>query len=118
MSAAAEHHLDLLAAARVVQRSAVDGDVDELHGDLCRLRKALVADLHDDERDQHVSEAGRRVARAGREQLLHFVNDLLATSTGPDREDCSCLVRAAEVRAMLIRQVRLQGNLGGQSARR
>ena len=98
--------LDLLDAARAVQRAATDGDVDALHGEVCRLRNALVehvagCDLADDGGVQ------RRVARHGQQRLLHFIDELLST-THEGTESCTCVVRGAELRSLLIRQLRLE----------
>lgn len=98
--------LALLDAARAVQRAATDGDMDTLHGEVCRLRNALVehvagCDLGDEGGVQ------RRLARHGQQRLLHFIDELLST-THESAESCTCLVRGAELRSLLIRQLRLE----------
>ena len=104
--------LDLINAARAVQRAATDGDIDVLHDQVCRLRNALV---------DHVSscafeETGTvqdRLARHGQQRLLHFIDELLST-THEGAEACTCLVRGAELRSMLIRQLRLEAHTVGR----
>lgn len=106
--------LDLIEAVRAVQRTATDGDVDALHGEVCRLRNALV---------EHAARAGldgddvhHRLARHGQHRLLHFIDEMLST-THDGFETCTCLVRAAELRSMLIRQLRLEARSRGRGAR-
>lgn len=101
--------LDLINTARAVQRAATDGDVHALHDEVCRLRNALV---------EHVTHCGldgafdvhHRVARHGQQRLLHFIDELL-TTTHEGAETCTCLVRGAELRSMLIRQLRLEARI-------
>lgn len=107
--------LDLLDAARAVQRAATEGDIDALHSEVCRLRNALVehvagCDLGDDGGVQ------RRVARHGQQRLLHFIDELLST-THEGAETCTCLVRGVELRSMLIRQLRLEAVASGDVVR-
>lgn len=98
--------LDLLSAARAVQRAATDGDVDVLHDEVCRLRNALV---------EHAATSGlddnggvhHRLARHGQHRLLHFIDEILST-TQHGADTCTCMVRGAELRSMLIRQLRLE----------
>lgn len=98
--------LALLDAARAVQRAATEDDVDALHDEVCRLRNALVehgvGTGPPDDGDVHV-----RLARDGQQRLLHFIDELLAT-THEGAETCTCLVRGAELRSLLIRQLRLE----------
>lgn len=110
MTVSSAANLALLHATRRVQQLAAEGDVDGLHDELCELRNALVEELSDDE-DQgcaRTSETVCRLARHGQRQLLRFVNELLDTTAEPDQDDCACLLRSAELRALLVRQVRLQ----------
>jgi hypothetical protein len=97
--------LDLLNAARAVQRAATDGDVDALHDEVCRLRNALVEHVSNHRLDG--GDVPARVARTGQQRLLHFIDELLWT-THEGAESCTCLVRGAELRSMLIRQLRLE----------
>ena len=112
-------HLELLAAARAVQRIAVTGDADALHEEVCRLRKALVTHV----RREHApggrsDDVERRLTRHGQQRLIHFIDELLSTSSGEESDDCPCLVRAAELRAMLLRQVKLEHRVDSGRARR
>lgn len=99
-------HLDLLSAVRAVQRAATEGDVDVLHDEVCRLRNALV---------EHAASSGfddnggvhHRLARHGQRRLLHFIDELLST-TQHRADTCTCMVRSAELRSMLLRQLRLE----------
>lgn len=100
-------HLDLLRAVREVQQAAIEEDVDAVHDLLCDLRNALVSHVELGRRHDHpASDLQTRLTRHGHERLLRFVDRVLAETTGPG--ECSCLVRAAELRAMLVRQVRLE----------
>ena len=104
-------HLELLGRTRLVRQAAVDGDMDRVHGELCELRNALVRHLHD-ERDleRPASDLHARVTRHGQDRLLTFVERLLA-DTDDEEGRCTCLVRTAELRSLLIRQIRLEGGL-------
>ena len=106
-----DEHLELLRRARRVQRAAVEGSADRVHDELCELRNLLVGHLRT-EIDSSVpgSDLHARVTRHGQERLLRFVERLLAQ--GDDgAASCTCLVRVAELRAMLVRQIRLEGGV-------
>ena len=98
--------LDLINAARAVQRAAIDGDIHGLHDEVCRLRNELVEHVAHSGLDG-AGEVDHRVARHGQQRLLHFIDELLST-THEGAETCTCLVRGAELRSMLIRQLRLE----------
>jgi hypothetical protein len=106
-----DEHLELLERTRLVRRAAIDGDMDAVHGQLCELRNLLVQHLRG-ERDvrRPSSDLHARVTRHGQDRLLTFIERLLA-DTHDDDDRCSCLVRTAELRALLIRQIRLEGGL-------
>ena len=111
-----DEHLQLLARARRVSEVAVEGDMDAVHGELCELRNVLVRHLHRErDRLRPASDLHARVTRHGQDRLLTFVERLLA-DTGGDDGDCTCLVRAAELRALLVRQIRLEGGLRAPGA--
>ena len=102
-------HLDLLAAARAVQRIAAVGDADALHDEVCRLRNTLIAHLHDEGSfDGNPDDLGHRLSRHGQQRLLRFIDELLSSTSEGGSDDCTCLVRAAELRALLLRQVKLE----------
>lgn len=60
-----------------------------------------------DVRDGTADNVQHRLIRHGHEQLLRLLDDILS-STHDGTESCSCLVRGAELRSMLIRQLRLE----------
>lgn len=101
-------HLELLEAARAVQRIAVVGDADALHDEVCRLRNALISHLHHERVDGASDDLGQRLSRHGQQRLLRFIDELLSSTSEGGSDDCTCLVRAAELRALLLRQVKLE----------
>lgn len=97
---------ELAEATRGVQRAAAAGDADALHDALCQLRNALVDHLAARRGD----DVADRVAHDGQQRLLRFVDELLVTTEeGP--ETCTCMVRSAELRSMLARQLRLEASV-------
>lgn len=111
-------HLDLLTAARDVQRIAAEGDADALHEEVCRLRNALISHVHDERAaDQRPDDQAHRLARHGQQRLLRFVDELLCSTSEDQVDDCSCLVRAVELRGLLLRQVRLENRIVSRSSR-
>jgi hypothetical protein len=111
-----DEHLELLHRARRVQRAAAAGEVDRVHSELCELRNLLVPHLRAEMQHRRpASDLRARLTSHGQERLLRFVERLLA-----DADDelgaCSCLVRVAELRAMLIRQIRLEGGAVSQAS--
>jgi len=110
-------HFNLLRIARSVRAAAAVADDDALHSELCRLRTALMDHVHA-EREQWSGDTDpvARIVEDGQHRLLRLVDDLLF---GPrdDAEECSCLVRAAEVEAALRRQARLEMLVCGTSTR-
>jgi hypothetical protein len=107
---ASHRSLALLDAARAVQRAATTGDLDGLHDHICRLRNSLVEHAQSARRDHDIGDVQHRLARHGQERLMRFLDDVLST-THDGREACSCLVRSAELRSMLVRQLRLEASL-------
>jgi hypothetical protein len=102
--------LALLDAARAVQRAATAGDIDALHDQVCRLRNALVEHAQSARRDEVAGDVQHRLARHGQERLMRFLDDVLSTThevTGA----CTCLVRSAELRSLLVRQLRLEASV-------
>jgi len=109
-----EEHAELLRRSRSVQRAAVEGDADAVHDQLCELRNLLFRHLHDEQARTPASpELHARIVRHGQERLLSFTERLL---TGEDEEGCTCLLRAAELRALLVRQIRLETRVPGRPA--
>jgi hypothetical protein len=105
---AAGNDLALVEAVRAVQRTTAAGDLDALHAALCELRNSLVERLPapgaGDGDDIHL-----RLSRHRREQLLHLIDELLAASDDGGAS-CTCLVRGAELRSLLIRHLRLESH--------
>lgn len=102
--------LELIEAARAVQRAASDSDVHALHGEVCRLRNVLVEHVAQSGLDEDAGDLHHRLARHGQHRLLHYIDDVLST-THDGADTCTCLVRAAELRSMLIRQLRLEARI-------
>ncbi len=105
-------HLELLEAARTVQRLAAGGDTDGLHGEVCRLRNALVTHVQHERAADDADTKGSQLIQRGQSRLVDFIDELLTSTAehGPD-DACSCLLRAAELRARLLRQVSLEHHL-------
>jgi hypothetical protein len=101
-------HLDLLTATRSLRRAAVAGRRDAVRAELSRLRTALVLHLHA-EHELVASLPGTldQLTREGQQRLLGALNKLLFSAEG-DGDTCTCIVRAAEVEALLRRQVKLE----------
>lgn len=105
-------HLELLTAARAVQRIAVTGDADALHAEVCRLRNALATHVHDERATGGDSaDIEHRLTRHGQQRLLRFIDEMLSSTSGDNGDDCTCLVRVAELRALLLRQVKLENQI-------
>lgn len=98
--------MELLRAARAVQRSAVSEDLNALHDEMCRLRNALLAPEPGGS-DGAATDVQRRLIRHGRRRLVRFIDEVLATTRG-SAEECTCLVRGAELRSLVVRQIRLE----------
>lgn len=105
--------LDMLSAARAVQRAATEGDVDVLHDEVCRLRNALAEHAASCGRDDN-GDVRHRLARHGQRRLLHLIDEILST-TQHGADTCTCMVRGAELRSMLIRQLRLESRTSTHS---
>ena len=74
--------------ARAVRTAVVDGDVDALHSELCRIRNDLVDHPHDGDATpapEHAPEAVLRLVRHGRQHLLHLVGELFLTTSAAGR---------------------------------
>lgn len=104
-------HVDLLARAREMQLSAVRGDADSLHVQLCGLRNALTEHLREesDEIDR-LSVVAAEAVRSGQRRLLGQVDDLLIGSPH-DVACCACVDGASHVMQLLYRQARLEATL-------
>lgn len=104
-------HLDLMASVSAIRDVARAEDVDGLHLALCRLRNELAEHiaLESDAIDGMTGAAAEPV-RKGQRRLLKFVDDVLTEASDDDR--CACIVRAAELRGLLVRQIRLESSLG------
>jgi len=106
-------HLDLMALAGVIGNAARNDDVDGVHVALCQLRNDLVEHVaSESDAVAGMSDAAAGPVRNGHRRLLIFIDDLLADPGGVT--GCSCVVRAAELRALLMRQIRLEGSLASR----
>lgn len=104
-------HLDLMTSVTVIRDVARVADVDGLHVALCRLRNELAEHIAlESDAIDGMSGAVAVPVRQGQRRLLEFVDDML-TEAGDDA-DCACIVRAAELRGLLVRQIRLESSLG------
>lgn len=105
-------HLDLLAIAGGIRRATVSEDTDRLHGELTRLRTALIDHVHAErERLDVLPGMTSDVVRDGQRRLLRLLDDVLFSAAGDAADDCNCLVRAAEIEVALHRQAVLEANL-------
>jgi hypothetical protein len=107
----APSHLDLVAVVAAIGQAARTEDADGMHRALCRLRTGLAEHVAGEAAavDGMAPAVADRV-RIGQRRLLGFVDDLLGTTDG-DEPGCACIVRAAELRALVQRQIRLEGAL-------
>jgi hypothetical protein len=104
-------HLDLMVAVGLIRDAARHGDVDGLHVALCRLRNDLAGHVTVEALAvEELSGAAADSVRRGQRHLLAFVDGMLADSDSDT--GCACIVRAAELRGLLIRQIRLEAVLG------
>jgi hypothetical protein len=104
-------HLDLMVVVGLVRDAARDEDHDRLHAALFRLRNEMA---------EHVAVEASAVAelfgatgesvRRGQRHLLSIVDEMLMDSD--NERGCACIVRAAELRGLLVRQIRLEAALG------
>lgn len=104
-------HLDLLDAARALERAALRNDLDAVHRELCQLRNALARHVVAERQElQGLSPVSRRVALQGQERLRTLIDDVIAgTPTGTS--ECSCLLQSGEIVRRLTRQARLEVGL-------
>jgi len=86
-------------------------DVDGLHLALCRLRNELAEHMTlESDAIDGMSGAAAEPVRLGQRRLLRFIDDMLTEAS--DDAGCACIVRAAELRGLLVRQIRLESSLG------
>jgi hypothetical protein len=108
-------HIELLAMARHVCNAAVEGDADQLHLNLCRLRNALLVHVQaEGSRVTAMREVSRRVVISGQRRLINLIDDLLSAADD-GATGCSCIHRSAELTQMLVRQARLEGAVASRS---
>ena len=104
-------HLVLLSVVRAVQRAAVDGHEEALHHELCRLRIALAARARQDRTTEDHGEVEHRLVRLGRERLARLLDELIASWGTASGQTCTCLVRTAELRRLLLQQLRIENRI-------
>ncbi|MFP5321018.1 MAG: hypothetical protein ACLGIC_04140 [Acidimicrobiia bacterium] len=98
-----------------MQRAANDGDIDALHDEVCRLRNTLVERTHILASTGSAPDLQDRLIRHGHERLLRFLDEILS-NTHDGAGSCTCLVRGAELRSLLVRQLRLEANVARAAA--
>jgi hypothetical protein len=104
-------HLDLMVAVGLIGEAARAEDVDRLHVTLCRLRNDLAEHVTvEASAVEELPGAAGESVRRGQRHLLATVDDIL-TEADSD-EGCACIVRASELRGLLVRQIRLEAALG------
>ncbi len=104
-------HLGLMAVVGLIGDAARDEDLDRLHEALCRLRNEMAEHVAvEASAIAELSGAAGDSVRRGQRRLLSVVDDMLMESDS--EQGCACIVRAAELRGLLIRQIRLEGALG------
>jgi hypothetical protein len=110
----APSHLDLLTAARAIRRAAAEGDTEQVHTELTRLRNGLLAHVH---AERHfvgsLPPPSARLVGDGQRRLLELVDAVILGADDGRDGGCACLVRAVEVDAALRRQARLERTVSG-----
>lgn len=118
-------HLDLLvrarsfaAHARALQAASDASDIDELHGELCALRNALVEHVHAEEIQlAQLSPAARQAIEEGQRRLLRQVEAIMAESASGGA-GCDCVGRSVHLVSMLATQARAEAGVQARHARR
>ena len=110
--ASGSSHLDLLALTAEIGAAARSEDVDGLHAALCRLRNDLAEHVAMEADAVAAMHGAADTVRNGQRRLARLVDSMLAA--GDEDGSCACIVRAAELRAELVRQVRLEASLGAR----
>jgi predicted short-subunit dehydrogenase-like oxidoreductase (DUF2520 family) len=101
-------HLDLLRAARELQRTALRDDTEALREQLRPFRDALVQHTREERHAfLHLPPITQLVVARGQRQLLELIDALTAAPRG----DCACRARVAELSRRLTRQARLEARL-------
>ena len=124
-AASGSSHLELLGRARQLAgharalQDASDSDrVDDLHDELCALRNALVAHVHDEERElRRLSPAARQAIADGQRRLLHQVDAIMSHAVAGGA-DCDCVGRSAQLVSALATQARVEAGVLARHARR
>ena len=106
-------HLDLLALSAEIGDAARSEDLNGLHAALCRLRNGLAAHIAMEAEAVAAMRGAADTVRNGQRRLVRLVDAMLAADDDGDGR-CACIVRAAELRAGLVRQVRIEDSLGSR----
>ena len=103
----APSHVELLHLVRDIQAAEVSSDPGELTAAAQRLRTQLERHLEAERQDHDLLPADvRRALRSGQQRLLTLVDGI---GGGSCREnDRPCIVRVAELAALLRRQARME----------
>jgi hypothetical protein len=100
-----------MASVSAIRDVARVEDVEGLHLALCRLRNELAEHIAlESDAIEGMPGAVAEPVRQGQRRVLRFVDDMLTESS--DDAGCACMVRAAELRGLLVRQIRLESSLG------
>lgn len=118
-------HLALLARARrladharALQLASDAADVEDLHGELCALRNALVAHVHEEADElRQLSSAVRAAIAEGQRRLLHQVEAIMADAA-VGGASCDCVGRSAHLVGALAAQARVEAGVLARHARR
>ncbi len=118
-------HLDLLGRARrlagharALHAASETADVEDLHGQLCALRNALVAHVHEEASElRQLSPAARQAVAEGQRRLLHQVEAIM-TDAAAGAASCDCVGRSAHLVSALASQARVEAGVLARHARR
>lgn len=101
-------HLDLIAMARSLRDTVVDGETEQVHRDLARLRNAIVEHIRV-ERQTAMTAApspSSFVISSGQDRLLALLEKAMVDTHVSG--GCNCIVQAAEIEIALRRQATLE----------
>lgn len=104
-------HLDLLRRGIALELAATSGDLDAVHTELCALRNALVAHVHQEEpATDQLSPLLKEVVHRGQRRILRSIDDLLGHAHAHS-DECRCVARSIRVREAIARQATLENRI-------